>query len=132
MPRNPATVSVRHQQAPRSLARPAPGLYRWRAVKGGPVVAAAIEYGPPRDPDTGEPLDRCWYWSALVSGKPVGDPEVTPSNTVWAIHESGEFIDQETYDLLVAQAQWDEQHRPSAPMANPRKRIDLGTLEIPF
>ena len=130
--RKPAPANPRHQQPARSLSRPAPGLYRWRAVKGGPVVAATIEYGPPRDPETGEPLDRCWYWQALVSGQPVGDPEVVPSDTVWAIHESGELIDQQTYDLLVAQAAWDREHKPDAPMANPRKRIDLMGVEPPF
>lgn len=134
MTRGPSSPSKnpRHHQAPRSLARPAPGLYRWRAVRGGPLVAAAIEYAPPRDPETGEMLDRSWFWQALVNGQPVGDPDVVPSAAVWAIHESGEVIDQETYDLLVAQADWDRQHNPAAPMANPRKKIDLLTTDLPF
>lgn len=130
--RDPYVRSARHSQAPRSLSRPMPGLYKCRMVRGGPLCAAAIEYAPPRDPETGEPLERSWYWTALVNGEVVSAPEVQPSDTVWAIHEHGEFIDQETYDLMVAQAAWDRQHAPGAPLANPRKRIDLLSTDLPF
>jgi len=50
---------------------PVRGVYRTRFVKDGPPVALLIWFGPPLDPETGEPMDRASKWFARINGGEV-------------------------------------------------------------
>lgn len=130
--RPPLPPRGRHLWAPRNLDKPEPGYYRMRLVKGGALVACAIVYGPPNDPETGEPLDRSWRWSALIDGQEAGEPDHQPTANIEWIWTSGEQIDRETYDLMLAQATWDRTYAPKAPAATPRRAIPLNDMPLPF
>jgi hypothetical protein len=130
--RAPGVVNPRHQQASRNIARPEPGYFRMRLVKGGPLVGARIVYQPTPDPETGDLLDRSWYWSAVVNDERIGDPCVRPSDAVFRIWESGERIDEPEYAYLIASARWASEFAPDDPMARPREKIDLMSTPIPF
>ena len=80
---------------------PVPGIYKRRLVKDGPWVPAKVWFGPPRDPDTGELLDRAHRLQCLVAGEPV-DPW-----QVWPLHP----VDQAEYDRLL-EAMPDDPRRP--------------------
>ena len=111
---------------------PVPGLYAWRAIKGGPEIAARIRHEPTRDPVTGEPLDRSWYWSADIDGATDLSPGVTPSDNCWNISIFGRPIDEAEYRYLVANSEWARQHAPATPEADPWSSVDLNTAPVPF
>jgi hypothetical protein len=117
----------------RLVGHPEPGWYRVRLVRGGPWVPARIVLEPTPDPWFPEnPMDRPCYWSTVVNGEPSKLTEIVPGKDVWRIHEWGERIDKETYDLMVEQAAWDKRYDPASPLANPDKRVDLSTAPTFF
>ena len=120
-------------QSPRALAKPEPGFYRVRLIRGGPWVAARISYGPPPDPETGEPLDRSWFWTVEIDGQLYADP--SPSwrragvDRVWLF---GEKITEAEYDYLLAMRHHAVTHEPALPAAQPDKPVDLLRVPTPF
>jgi hypothetical protein len=50
---------------------PVAGFYRTRLVKDGPPVALRIWFGNPRDPSTGDEMDRAPQWFATMNGTQV-------------------------------------------------------------
>lgn len=112
-----------------------PGFYRTRLVKDGPFVPVALRHEPPRDPDTGEPMDRSYLWSLEIAGELVADPSpcqqrafgryVTNSNG-WGL--TGEVIDQELYEYMLRVREWAIANDPTAPEANPRQSVDLDRI----
>ena len=130
--RSPAVVNPKHAQPARQIGTPEPGWFRMRLVKGGPMVGAQIRREPTRDPETGELLDRSWFWSAFINGEMVGDPGPQPSDAVYRIWTSGERIHPAEHDYLIANARWTEQHAPDEPAAQPGKPIDLLSTPLPF
>lgn len=122
--------SARHQQPTRQVDLPVPGYYRRTLVRGGPLVGCAIIHEPTADPETGQPLDRSHWWSAVIDGEPVGEPGIEPTPQVMDIWTSGEPIPEAEYRYLTELAAWARQHAPEHPAANPRRRIDLATLPI--
>lgn len=106
--------------APR-VDQPEEGFYRTRLVKNGVWVPVKITYGPPRDPDTGETLDRSWRWTALRAGEEVDVFDVWPGC-------SGAPITEEEYEFQLADAAWARKYAPIDPKANPRKAVDLNAM----
>ena len=102
-----------------------PGYYRMRLVKGAATSVVRIWYGPPRDPVTGEELDRSWRHHAEVNGVPM------PLDRVWPAC-IGEPIDRETHDFYVADRRWAAQHAPHLPEAQPDQAVDWSTAPLPF
>lgn len=102
-----------------------PGLYRRRLVKGGPYVPTSLEHGRPRDPVTGELLDRSPRWTLTTGGEErcAFDPVV-----FGAI--AGERIDRPEYEHLLRVKEWAA--GTNAPEATPREKIDLLTVDLPF
>jgi hypothetical protein len=121
------------REAPRMIDNPEPGFFKVRLLKDGPWVAARIEYGPTKDPETGEPLDRSPMWTATIDGKPLADsPSPDPLKAgVFRIWHSGRRIEEEDYLLLLRHAEWAKQHSPNDPAANPTQRIDLMRAPLP-
>lgn len=111
--------------APR-IDQPKPGFFRCRKVRGGPFVVAELRYGPPRDPDTGEPLDRPHLWETLVDGWHIRIPSPDPLQagvfTIWGIAEP---IDEATARFMSADREWAKDNAPRRPNANPDKPAKL-------
>jgi hypothetical protein len=114
-----------------SAGDPIPGLYRIRLVKGGPYVAARIEYGPPADPIDDTPLDRAPRWQCWIDGEMIGadrDPHKAGAYRIWPAHQ----ISQDDYDHMLAISKWARENSPRDPAANPSRPIDLMTTPVPF
>lgn len=116
----------------RRTDKPEPGFYAYRFVKGAPEVGARILHEPTRDPDTGDLLDRSFWWTVTINGKPDINPGLEPSDTVWNVYIYGRRIAEPEYRFLVADREWAAEHRPELPEANPRERVDLLTTPLPF
>lgn len=104
---------------------PEEGFYKGRLVKGGIFVAIRIWFGAPRDPVTGEELDRSHRWQAERNGQQV---EV---DAVWP-YCAANRIDKAEHDYMLAAQKWAVEHNPSAPEAAPRQKIDLTTQRSLF
>ncbi|WP_337846786.1 hypothetical protein [Sphingomonas sp.] len=96
---------------------PVAGFYRHRLVSGGMYVGIRIWFGPPKDPVTGEELDRSPRWQAEANGAYIDLERVWPRC-------ARDPIPKATHDYLAAQQRWGEEHAPDAPQANPHKRVD--------
>lgn len=103
-------------------------------------VPIRIFFGPPRDPDTGEPMDRSWRWQVEINGVLAGDPErpayiggfpVESIDVFWP-HCATEPIDRAEYDYRVARADYAEEHDPDDPYGGTGARIDPLTATLPF
>lgn len=94
--------------------RPVAGFYRMRLAAGGPWVPVSIEpYGS--------------EFSALVAI--VGDDRADLFNTWnWCC---GQPISKAEYKYMIAARDWEAQYDPASPLANPRRRIDIGSLPPP-
>lgn len=112
----------------RPMHQPKPGFYLLRTVKGGPLVPARITYEPTRDPETGEPLDRSWYWRAEIAGKQLADPAIdfleAKVDQVWW---RGKPIGLAEFRYRMDSLAWARQHDEHAPEARPYEPIDLNS-----
>lgn len=108
-----------------SAAEPTAGTYQISLVRGGPKVGILIWHGPPKDPVTGEELDRSWRWQAEANGEPIDLDRVWPAC-------GREPITAAEYAYLTANARWAARHAPQLPAANPLRPIDLLAAALPF
>lgn len=112
----------------RDLTHPQPGFWLIRTVKGGPRVAACIKIvcttAEPGQPDNDMHGTRSPFLAAFVLGEPVD------LDRVWLTR--GEPITEHEHDFRVRDAAWVRQYRPSEPMAQPHKPIDLLQAPLPF
>lgn len=103
--------------------------YAVKLHKDGVNVGLCLEFGPPRDPETGDELDRSWLWRAFRDGAPEpiencviefdsdGEPVV-----------KGEPVDELEYERLVQDRAWARKYTPNDPAANPRKAVDIAKM----
>lgn len=137
-PPQPLTAKQRERAAEdarfgrRRVDQPQAGLYAVRMRKGAVEVAARITYEPLRDPETGEKLDRSYYFAAEINGEPDPDPQPEPNDRVWRVYEFGRRIERAEYDFLLADRAWAAEHAPELPEADPTKPIDLLKTPVPF
>lgn len=109
----------------RRIDRPEPGFWMIRLVKGGPLVPAAImRVQTTQDPETGEPMERSSFLAAFINGEPVD------IDAVWLTR--GTEITEAEYRFRVADAEWARRHAQFDPIANPRRRVDLAAIALPF
>lgn len=118
MKRHPYITPPRHLQPSRVVDAPEPGFFRMRLEKDKAPVAARIRHEPSRDPETNEPLDRTWWWSAEIRGTPAGQSSPSPTYWVERIWTSGERISEAEYFLLL-----DAEYEPDSPQA--QESVDL-------
>ena len=104
--------------------------YVTHLVKGGAKVPLMLWFGPSKDPETGEDLDRSPVWHAVRNGHevPIDDVvfEYDPRTGEPVI--VADTIDEREYlylDELNAHAR---AHNHDAPEARPRDPIDLNAL----
>ena len=103
---------------------PVAGWYRiWPA--GALASGIRIWHGFPRDPVTGEELDRSPRWQAERDGTYVELAEVWPK-------AAKDPITQAEYEYLVGRVEWGRKHAPDSPQAQPRRKVDLLTAPLPF
>ena len=108
-----------------SVVQPTAGHYQISLVRGGPKVGIRIWHGPPKDPVTGEELDRSWRWQAEANGEPIDLDRIWPAC-------GRDPITAAEYQYLTDMARWAERHQPDAPAANPRRKINLLSAPLPF
>lgn len=125
-------MSHDRNEAARGTDWPEPGYFSLRLVKGGPMVGAELTYAPPNDPETGEPLDRSYYWSARIDGEHDPSPEPMPSERVMRVWLHGRRIDKAEYDYLTKDAEWARRFAPDDPRANPRQKVDIRVIRPLF
>lgn len=104
---------------------PTPGFYRTRLRSGAVYVGVHIWFGPPKDPATGEEMDRAARWQAEVNGRYVDLATVWPGC-------ARDPINAQEYAYLAAQQAWGERAAPQSPQADPTRRVDLLTAPLPF
>ncbi|MES2903244.1 MAG: hypothetical protein V4696_03580 [Pseudomonadota bacterium] len=107
-----------------SVEEPVAGFYRMRLVRGGPLVGIRIWHGRPKDPLTGEIMDRSWRWQAEANGDPIDLDRVWPACT-------GDEIASAEYDYLKRRTEHARQHDGFDPTANPRRRTNWNDSTIP-
>ena len=112
-------------------------LTRWRAGK--IAIPIRIWFGPPNDPETGEPLDRSWRWNVEINGHDANDPqrparigdrEVHDLVGIWPECKANP-ISAADYALTVAEAIWAESYDPRDPRGTISGRIDPMTASLP-
>ena len=118
-------VDSRRSLPPADMNKPAAGFYWTRVVKNGPRVPVKIWFGRPRDPLTGEMLDRSPRWQALRNG---GEIDVF---IVWPFVYGCE-ITEEDYDHMLAVFKWAVDHAPEEPVATPGSAIQINKTPLAF
>ena len=104
---------------------PTEGFYRHRMVKGGHPVGVKIWFGQPKDPITGELMDRSLRWQAEINGRPADIDSLWP-------RVAGSPIDQAEHDYLASINSWAAENAPEHAAADPRKPVDLLAIPIGF
>ncbi len=118
---------------PRNPGEPRPGYFSIRKVRGGPLVGARLIFGPPSDPDTGEPLDRSPMWETWIDGQIVRDPSPDPASAgVFRVWLHGTAIPESEYQYLVDHRAWARVNDSGSPEANPGKAVDHNKLRPIF
>jgi hypothetical protein len=109
----------------RSVSEPEPGAFAVRLRKGAAEVAARIVHEPPRDPDTGEPLDRCPLWHAEINGEDDDTASSVPTEKVMFVWLRGRRISEGEFQFLLKDAEWCRTYSTDEPRANPRDAVDI-------
>jgi hypothetical protein len=117
---------------PRSVGAPAfdpdvpiPGFYRFKLRAGAMFAPVRIWYGPPRDPETGEEMDRSHRWQAEAGGHPIDLARVWPKC-------ARDTISEQEFAYLFSRQEWGEAHAPGTAVADPTVKIDLLRSPLPF
>lgn len=106
------------------VGTPRAGYYQMRLVRGGPFVPIRIYQGFPRDPETGEELERGWIWRATLYETEIDIWQAWPMC-------SGRPISEAEHRYLTALHHHAVAHEPDMAEANPRRRIDPLTVAPP-
>jgi hypothetical protein len=104
---------------------PVAGFYRTKLRRDAVPVGVRIWFGPPKDPVTGEELDRSPRWQAEANGRYIDLQRVWPGC-------ADEPIDEREHGYLCGLQAWGEAHAPNSPQANPNQPVDLLTAPLPF
>lgn len=116
------------------INRPEPDFYWTRLVKGGPKVPARIwrpccctvNGGDEQvEHDWKDTCDRYPPMRCTVAGFDRDPVEEWPSL-------AGRTIPESEFRYLTDCMEWDRQHAPTAPLANPRQSISLGDMPSLF
>lgn len=107
------------------VTTPVAGFYRFKLRSGGVAVGVRLWFGPPKDPVTGEEMDRSWRWQAEAGGEYVDFDRVWPAC-------GGTPIDEAEYCRLIRQQEWARQNAPDSAYADPRRNVDLLSTNTPL
>ena len=104
---------------------PEAGYYKRRFVRGGPWVPVRLWFGAPRDPITGDELERSHRWQAEVRGLAVTD-EIEVLDT-W-IGCAGNPITETEYADMLSKIEHAETRDQRLPEFKPDQKIDLNKM----
>lgn len=107
------------------IAAPVAGFYRHKLRSGSIAGGVRLFYGPPRDPVTGEELDRSWRWQAEFNGQPVDFDQVWPAC-------AGAPITAAEYQTYIARQRWAEENAPDSAYADPRRKYNSLSASTPL
>lgn len=107
------------------VSEPVAGFYRGRLVSDGVIGGIRLWYGPPKDPVTGEEMDRSHRWQAEFDGAYV------EFDRVWPLC-AGSPISEADYRALVARREWAKKNSPDSAYADPTKKIDRLSTNTPL
>lgn len=109
------------------VTTPSAGYYRARLVSGGVRGGVRIWFGPPKDPVTGEEMDRSHRWQAEFDGEYVEIDRIWPDC-------AGDPISEDEYRSYCARKCWAEQNAPGSAYADRRRRHDplSSATPLPF
>jgi hypothetical protein len=113
-----------------------PGHWKLRIVRHGALVPARIfwcDHEPGNEENrldrwpvpfsagevAGEWVDPRWIWLRVIGGNAVQWKRAEP-------------IEASEYRYLMADMSWARLYAPDEPIANPRRRVDLDQIAIPF
>jgi hypothetical protein len=125
--------SVSGWWAPRNLIRPKPGFYVMRLRSGAPLVTAIIyqlcpmvipqpmNVAGPHPEDWCRPLDRSPHYQARINGKRVD------IDGVWTAR-SLRLVSRDEFECRIGPLRRWARENPSAPEANPQRRVDLNAI----
>ena len=108
-----------------STDHPIAGFYRFRMHGGAVWGVVKVWYGPPRDPVTGEEMDRSLRWQASFNGEPMDIERAWP---VCAKHPASE----RDYRIACQRQTWAQEHAPETSYADPHRKHDLLSGPMPF
>lgn len=104
---------------------PVEGFYRVRLRSGGAYVGCRIWHGTPREPWSGEEMDRAARFQAEINGSYV------ELETVWP-RCAADPITEAEYQHLCHVQKWAVDHAPGSGLDDPRKPIDPLNSPIVF
>jgi len=111
----------------RDPAKPEPGFFRVRLIKGGPQVAARLFTPCPVDPEFGHHIDRSRHLLAEINGRLYGSTKM-----VWWVWLTGRRTTGPDFEYLTDLAGWCRNHDARDPMAKPHKAVDPRTMRPAF
>lgn len=107
------------------VSQPVAGYYRHRFGRDTIEVGVRIWHGPPRDPVTGDELDRSHRWQAEVNGRYVEIDRVWPNCADAPVSEA-------EYNRFCARSAWAQENAPKSAYAQPGRKIDRLSRETPL
>lgn len=108
-----------------AVETPVPGFYRMRLRGGGVFAGIRVWFGQPKDPVTGELLDRSLRWQAESNGDYVDFDDVWPQC-------AKERISEAEYHRYCKRQAWAQSHAPSSAYADPKRRYDPLSTQTPL
>ena len=110
-------VRAMHVPGAVDVSEPVAGFYRGK-LRGGSIVGGIrIWFGPPKDPVTGEVMDRSWRWQAEYDGEYVDFDLVWPKC-------ADEQISEQMYREFIGRREWARKNAPNSAFAKVGKRYD--------
>jgi len=104
---------------------PVAGFYRTRLARSGVYVGVKVWFGQPKDPVTGELLDRSLRWQAEANGAPIDLERVWPGC-------AEDPITEQEHAFLIDQQRWGAANAPDSPQANPTRSANPLTSPLLF
>jgi hypothetical protein len=102
---------------------PVAGHYLVKLRKGGPPVALRLWWGPPLDPETGEPMDRAPRWNCMLNGvQPVDVADYWPGCAKLPISAA-------EHDRIATLSKTQDR---ASPFYDPLRSIDRLKAPLPF
>lgn len=126
MTRQPYKRTERDLLPVRTLGRHEVGYWAMKLVKDGKEVGCCIQWEQTAF-EPGDPSNRMDRSPVLTARK---DGEICRLDDVWL--GRGRVISEADYRYMVELAAWARENDPNSPEANPRRRIDIAALAMPF
>jgi hypothetical protein len=101
-------------------------------------IPVRIWFGPPDDPETGEPLDRSPRWRILIGGVEIDEEPVRLGGITFEDLTSfwpaccSDPIDEREYAYRLERQAWASEYDPFDPYGSPGGYIDPMTATLPF